>query len=246
MIGHIRFGLSLVSSILLVSQLTLLVHCIVEDEPTPSPVEEEPSVPITSSSNVVRRGGSGNSDPFPHGFGYVPNLHRDTLGRPLGGLYCDLTPLKIDTEGFNKHCGPNSDSKWPCFAHNGNDRLETVSVEPWSKPLNMTDEIRLKDSTTNAFTLRDPSVEFTIAYAQTRNVRFRYYGYEPDTGCYKIHLSGREQGRIHVTTTDENYRDIDTWNYRETGKRLCNKWIFIGTRDRDRFSELRDSDGSGI
>lgn len=75
---------------------------------------------------------------------------------------------------------------------------------------------------------------------------FKYYGYEPDTGCYKIHLSGTDHGRIHVTTTDENYRDIDTWRYRETGKRLCNKWIYIGTRWRDTIKDLEDDDGRGI
>ncbi|KAJ9479690.1 hypothetical protein PHBOTO_003188 [Pseudozyma hubeiensis] len=231
------------AKVLLMLALVAFVHCIVEEEPTPSTGgaggggEEEEGSP-----GGARSSSTGSSSMF----GYVPFTNADTLGHYYPGTYCDITPLKIDSKEFDKRCGPASDTKWPCFSHNGESTMQMVTVEPWSAPLNMSDEIVLKDDKAAEFTLRNATDEFTISYPTINSPKFKFYGYEPNTGCYKIHLSGTEHGRIHVTLTEDGDAEIDTKNVRETGKRLCSKWIYIGTRWRDTITTMAEDDGRGI
>lgn len=98
-----------------------------------------------------------------------------------------------------------------------------------------------------AFTPRNASDAFIIHYLGYDGAKLKYYDYEPQTGCYKIHLSGTPERRIYVSDGIGDDRDIDTEHYYETGKRLCSKRITIavGHAD-DTWADLKDSDGRGI
>ena len=199
--------------------------------------------------------------------------YQNTLGRDASDQYCGLTPLAVNNEEYEKRCGANSDPKWPCFTHYAGN-LDYVTISPWLEPLDMTHETLLKDdqalgkyqawyiceslNTTDAFcctpttdfTMRNASDAFVIDYLAYEGVKLRYYGYEPDTGCYKIHLSGNRRRRIWVSDDDGDggEKDIDTRFYSEAGKRLCTKWahIHLGKNDNYVRKHMRDSDGHGI
>lgn len=57
---------------------------------------------------------------------------------------CDVTQMHVNNTLYEKRCGPSSDPKWPCFTHWGGD-LNGVAINPWLRPLDMTEEILLKD-----------------------------------------------------------------------------------------------------
>ncbi|SAM82795.1 related to Mig1 protein [Ustilago bromivora] len=158
--------------------------------------------------------------------------------------HCDVTPLFIDKAEYEKRCGEKSDSKWPCFKTSDDTSIKYTTIEPWLEPLNMSEEILLMDENASAFTLRDASVPFTIKFPY--GVRLTYYDYNDKTGCYKIHLEGRESFRIFVSDGNGNDRDIDTLHYWNTGKQLCSKWITIGTLIRDGNTSAAESDNRGI
>lgn len=202
----------------------------------------------------------------------------NSLGGYSGAHFCDLTPLSIERSEYEKRCGPNSDPKWPCFTHLRGD-LRYATIEPWLEPLNVTKEILVKDdqgigeslslhlrvrwlspqtaqtdrpnSFLTDFTLRNASDTFSIEYRNYRRLFFRYYGYDPATGCYNIHLSNENSDssayRIWASDDVGDDRDVDTLHYHETGKRLCSsKWIHIHL-DADSISlKHHYSDNSGI
>ncbi|SJX63466.1 probable Mig1 protein, induced during biotrophic phase [Sporisorium reilianum f. sp. reilianum] len=237
--------------LLLSLQSLLQVHCTVEEEPSSPPSEGKPAVAPGGGGGeggaVGGRGGGSEESSGDVGFGRVPYTFTDSFGKTSDdGGNCNVTPLVVDTTEFDKLCGPHSDPLWPCFKHedNSEDDLSFVTVEPWLAPLNMTYELVAKDY--SFFTLRNASDAFAITYVNFGSVSLRYYDYEVDTGCFKIHLEGNKAYRIHVSTTNRDYRDIDTMNYRSTGKRLCNKWVTIATRKRDADSSMHSDDNRGI
>ncbi|CBQ73627.1 related to Mig1 protein [Sporisorium reilianum SRZ2] len=244
--------------LLLSLQSPLQVHCIVEEEPISPPAEAQPVVSpgraggrsggTGGRSGASGGGGSSEESSGDVGFGRIPFTFTNTFGKPnASDGSCDLTPLIVDTSEFDKLCGPHSDPLWPCFKHedNSEDDLSFVTVEPWLAPLSMTYELVVKD--TSFFTLRNASDAFAITYTKGGWVSLRYYDYDAKTGCFNIHLEGSEGYRIHVSTTKRDYRDIDTMNYKSTGKRLCNKWVTIATRKRDADNDMMHSDdGRGI
>lgn len=83
--------------------------------------------------------GSSSYDP-----GYTPYSFKDSLGRPDAAKTCGLTQLAINNPEYEKRCGEKSDPKWPCFTHYAGS-LQYVRVEPWFDPLNMTEEVLIKD-----------------------------------------------------------------------------------------------------
>lgn len=89
-----------------------------------------------------------------------------------------------------------------------------------------------------------------IKYKGFKGIYLRYYGYDPVTGCYNIHLSNTASSstsnRIWVSDGIGDDRDIDTEHYDETGKRLCSKWLSIYMEDDVVSYKHRDSDNSGI
>ena len=65
------------------------------------------------------------------------------------GLECDYTPLLIDSKAYDERCKPN---KGPCFGiANQKDvflhtkKLKHAHFEPWLEPLNMTNEVIVRD-----------------------------------------------------------------------------------------------------
>ncbi|SOV02047.1 related to Mig1 protein [Ustilago sp. UG-2017a] len=159
--------------------------------------------------------------------------------------YCGVTPLFVDKAGYDKRCDEKSNSKWPCFKTSYDASLKLTTIEPWLEPFNMSEEILLMDETATAFTLRDASVSFIIKFPNSGD-SLKYYDYDDKTGCYKIHLQGEGFSRIFVSDGNGDDRDIDTLNYRGTGKLLCSKWITIGFHDTDDVIDPADSDNRGI
>ncbi|SOV04968.1 uncharacterized protein UDID_17810 [Ustilago sp. UG-2017a] len=182
--------------------------------------------------------------------------------------YCGVTPLFVDKAGYDKRCDEKSNSKWPCFKTSYDASLKLTTIEPWLEPFNMSEEILLMDETatgklsdeecellagplltcsflSSAFTLRDASVSFIIKFPNSGD-SLKYYDYDDKTGCYKIHLQGEGFSRIFVSDGNGDDRDIDTLNYRGTGKLLCSKWITIGFHDTGDVIYLADSDNRGI
>ncbi|CDS00222.1 hypothetical protein, partial [Sporisorium scitamineum] len=127
--------------LLLSLQLVFQVHCVEEEAPPPKTATTPPKEAGAGTS------GSGGSRGT-LGDGYVPYAAFSTFGKPIGPGMCNLTPLVVDTGKFDKLCGPNSNPNWPCFTHedNSEDDLTMVNVEPWLKPLNMTEAIIARDS----------------------------------------------------------------------------------------------------
>jgi len=74
-----------------------------------------------------------------------PNDYVTSLGGGKFPYYCDLTPLVVNNAEYEKRCGIGSDPKWPCFTHwHGN--LGFIKAMPWLEPLNLTEEILVKDN----------------------------------------------------------------------------------------------------
>uniref|UniRef100_V5EQ45 Uncharacterized protein n=2 Tax=Kalmanozyma brasiliensis (strain GHG001) TaxID=1365824 RepID=V5EQ45_KALBG len=94
----------------------------------------------------------------------------------------------------------------------------------------------------------DPTDEFVVDFKGFSGAKLRYYAYEKDTGCYKIHLSGTDSRRIYASVGHASERDVDTLHYRETGKRLCGKWIDVTLTSRDVAwtPKPHEDDGRGI
>lgn len=57
---------------------------------------------------------------------------------------CFLTPLKVQSDGYEKRCGDKSDSKHPCFTHWYGD-LKSVDARPFLEPLDIAKAIMIKD-----------------------------------------------------------------------------------------------------
>lgn len=125
---------------LLLMYLINLSECIVEEEPVVSPR------PVVMPARGGGGGGGGG------GATYVPGMPINTLGQGDKTYYCDLTSLTVNNAEYEKKCGPHSDPKWPCFTHYRNSfghqqgDLSYVRVEPWLAPLNMTEELVLRDN----------------------------------------------------------------------------------------------------
>lgn len=99
------------------------------------------------------------------------------------------------------------------------------------------------------FTMRNTSVAFVINYQTNSGASLRFYDFERDTGCYKIHLTGNYEDRIRVShgqSATEDW-DIDTQNYKATGARLCSKWANIMVTNRDAsIKPMKGTDDSNI
>ncbi|SPO26415.1 related to Mig1 protein [Ustilago trichophora] len=166
--------------------------------------------------------------------GYLPYQTKNSLGQPVDNAYqyCSLTPLTIDNAEYEKRCGSKSDSKWPCFTHYDS-YLGYVNVQPWFEPLNMSEEIIVKDERGVDFTMRNASIAFEITYQNDGTVKFKYSNYDPETGCYDVDLTGSDRNpkdyRIWASDDEGKDRDIDTLHSTRTGKRFCTKWGHIWT-----------------
>lgn len=76
--------------------------------------------------------------------GKQPVYEEDGERRIYG--FCGVTPLFTDRTEYDKRCDLKaSDPKWPCFDHSSGDLLVT-KVEPWLDPLDMSQEVVLRDT----------------------------------------------------------------------------------------------------
>lgn len=98
------------------------------------------SVEKPGAGHKAKRDGDQNQPKF------IPYQTKNSLGQPVDDAYsyCNLTPLTIDNAEYEKRCGSKSDPKWPCFTHY-NSNIRYVNVQPWFEPLDMSEEIIVKD-----------------------------------------------------------------------------------------------------
>ncbi|SPC61860.1 related to Mig1 protein, induced during biotrophic phase [Ustilago sp. UG-2017b] len=87
----------------------------------------------------------------------------------------------------------------------------------------------IKDDTMKDFTIDHFTDSFEIRYPNHGGVRLQYWRIDPITGCkiITIYRGDNDVWRIWVSDQDGNDRDIDTLKYKDTGKRLCSKWVHI-------------------
>ncbi|EST05029.2 hypothetical protein PSEUBRA_005837 [Kalmanozyma brasiliensis GHG001] len=163
--------------------------------------------------------------------GIGPQLTPDLQRSPSAGLLeqsyakpcLEPTPLIIDSDAYTSRC---NEGKGPCFELVGT-TMQAKIVEPWHEPLNMTEHVIVADSIAHSFTMRDPSVAFTITFDVDSALRFRYMNYDAADGCYNVTLSRWKSKHRLSVGQKPGERELDTLNHEETGKRFCTDKLLI-------------------